>query len=371
MKIFFLVTKSEIGGAQTYIYQLIKYLLEKGNRIAIMAYPGGWLEEKAKELGVKFYPNRFLSNSLNPFWGLKTMKEIKKAIFDFQPNLISCHSTAAGFWGRLAIKNKIPTIFTAHGWGFAEGAPFWRKMVILAEKIASSYCQKIICVCETDKKLALKYKIAPEDKFIVIHNGVEVNKIQISNSKSQNYNSKIKIAFVGRLTEPKDPILLLKAFNELEKKLKEKSEILIIGEGEKRKKLEDFIKKHNLEEKVKLLGELPREKVFEILRESQIFILTSNYEGFPRTVLEAMNFGLAIIASEVGGIKEAIGSNCGILVKRGDEEGIKNALEKLLKNPSLARKLGQNAQKRAKEYFSLEKMLEKTEQVYYKVAKEQ
>lgn len=384
MKIFFLVTKSEIGGAQVYIYQLAKYFIGQENKLALMAYPNGWLEKKAKELEIKFYSNHFLSNNLNPLLGLKTMKEIKKAVFDFQPDLISCYSTAAGFWGRLAIKNKIPTIFTVHGWGFAEGTPFWRKLVIFAEKIAAKFCSKIICVCQSDKNLALKYRIASSEKIIVIHNGVEINnKFSIFNhnpfinglgpalSKKgggfQFLNKKIKIVFVGRLNEPKDPLLLLKAFNELKKELKDKAEISIIGEGKKRKKIEEFIKNNHLENNVKLLGELPREKVFEILSQGNIFVLISNYEGFPLTILEAMSFGLAIVASNVGGVKEVIDDSCGILVEKGDKEGLKTALEKLLKNPEFISNLGKNAQNRVKEKFSLEKMLKETEKIYFEI----
>ena len=58
MKILYLVTKSEAGGAQTHIYQLSKYFIEKGNKVAVMSYPGGWLEEEARKLGIKFYSNK-------------------------------------------------------------------------------------------------------------------------------------------------------------------------------------------------------------------------------------------------------------------------------------------------------------------------
>lgn len=366
MKIFYLITKSFFGGVQTHIYQLSKYFTEKNNNVALMSYPGGWLEKKIKELDVKFYPNKFLSNSLNPFLGFRVKKEIEKAVFDFKPDLISCHSTSAGFWTRLAIKNKTPTIFTAHGWGFSPGTPFWRKMVLpFLEKFTSRYCQKIICVSDYDRDLALKYKIDSPEKLITIHNGVEIE--QFSNSKFQNLNSKFKIVFIGRLTKQKDPMLLLEAFNEIEVNLKEKSEILIIGEGEKRKKLEKFVQKNNLKEKVKLLGALEREKVFEILKKSHIFVLTSNWEGFPRTILEAMSCGLAIVASDVGGVREAINESCGFLIKKGDKEGLKIALEKLLKNPPMIQKMAENCYKRVKENFSLEKMLKETEKVYFEV----
>lgn len=369
MKILYIITKSEPGGAQTHIWQLSKYFIGKGFKIGVMSYPGGWLEKEVKKLRVKFYPNYFLSNSINPIQDFRAIREIKKAVREFKPDLVSCHSTKAGFLGRLAIRNKIPTIFTAHGWAFTEGASFFRKqLTILIEKISGKFCSKIICVSEFDKKLALKYKIVSPNKLTVIHNGVEILQDD-TGIKQKNVERIIKIVFVGRLAKQKDPLLLLRAFNDLPSELRNKAQVSIVGEGSKRKELEKFIKENRLEEKVRLLGGLPREKVFEILKKSDIFVLTSNWEGFPRSILEAMSCGLPVIASDVGGVKEAIDENCGILVKRRDKEGIKNALEKLLKNPPLIEKMGRKAKEKAKKEFSLDKMLEKTEKIYQELYK--
>ena len=118
---------------------------------------------------------------------------------------------------------------------------------------------------------------------------------------------------------------------------------------------------------MKILGEIPRDKLFEVLKKFDIFVLISNWEGFPRSILEAMSCGLAVIASDVGGIKEAVDENCGILVKRGDKEGIKNALERLIKNPSLIKKMGEKAKEKVKKEFPLDKMLRETEKVYREI----
>jgi len=362
MKIFYLITKSEAGGAQTHVMQLSRYMKEKGHEVAIMAHPGGWLQKEIKKSGSRVYSNPYLSNSFNLLKWIRAIKEIEKAVEEFKPDIVSIHTTVAGFLGRLAVRSKIATIFTAHGWGFTQGTPFLRKvMVFLAEKIASKYCQKIICVSDFDRSLALKCKIAPQEKLIAIHNGIEI----VDSSKKEINPLAIKIVFVGRLSKQKDPLLLLKAFSALTQNIREKSEILIVGEGEKRKELEDFVSKNKLEVKVKLFRALEREEVFEVLKNSDIFVLPSNYEGFPYTILEAMSCGLPVIASDVGGVSEIVDENCGILIKRGDEDGLKKALEKLIEDPSLLLKLGENAKKKIKKNFSLGKMLIETEEVYW------
>ena len=80
-----------------------------------------------------------------------------------------------------------------------------------------------------------------------------------------------------------------------------------------------------------------------------------------------MSCGLPVIASDVGGAKEAINGNCGILVKRGDRQAIKNALEKLIGNPSFIKEMGKRAEEKAKKEFSLGKMLRETEEVYKEI----
>lgn len=362
MKIFYLITKSEPGGVQTHIFQLSKSLKEKGSEVSVMSSPGGWLEKEIKKLGIKFYPNEELSNTFNPIKNFLAFKKIKKAIFNFKPDIVSCHSTKAGFLGRLAVRNKIPTIFTAHGWAFTPGTALWKKLLILTEKLVARFCQKIICVSEFDRQLAIKYKISKPQKIIVIHNGTEISEVQNLN---QFKNPPIKIVFLGRLAKPKDPLLLLKTFSDLNLNLKKSAEILIIGDGPLRKEVENFLKKQDREfvKKIKLLGELPREDVLKTLKKAQIFVLTSNWEGFPRSILEAMSYGLAIIASDVGGTREAVG-DCGILIKRNNKKELKEALTSLLKNSYLIQKMGEKARQKVKEKFSLERMIKATERVY-------
>lgn len=367
MRIFYLITKSEPGGAQTHIYQLSKHLAARGHQIAVMSYPDGWLANQADQLEIPFYGNKFLSNSLNIFKDVKAGKILKKAIDDFKPDLVSCHSSKAGIIGRLIIKNKIPTIFTAHGWAFTTGTPLWRKVLaVIAEKVAASYCEKIICVSRNDKQLAVKYRIIAPEKLLVIHNGVEINgSSEMSGSKF--LSGKVGIVFMGRLARPKDQLLFLEAFNGLSEEIKNKTEVVIIGDGPKKKKLEYFIKDNYLSKYVYLSGSLPRRKVFSTLQNSHIFVLISDWEGFPRSVLEAMSCSLPVIASDVGGVGEAVDGRNGFLIGRKNRKEIKEALKKLIKNPSLAIKMGRFSRERAEKEFSLEKMLKKTSNLYYEI----
>lgn len=358
MKILYLITKSEVGGAQTNVYQLCNYF-RNNHDVTVVARPGGWLEEKCNELGVRFVPNTFFSNSLNPLNVVRSYLEIKKIIKKIAPDLVHCHSSVAGFLGRLVVRNKIPTVFTAHGWGFNTRVPFFQKWVaIVAEKIVSRYAKKIICVSLFVKNLGLRYCIAPEEKFKLIYNGIETRKM------GEKKDGVCNIIFIGRLAAPKQPLLLLEAVKNLDKQIQQHVHVDIVGDGPQKEALEKFINEYDLSSRVTLCGELKRDDVFARLCTSDVFVLLSEWEGFPLSILEAMSVGLPVIVSDVGGISEGVqdGVN-GFLLKERTVGDLTDYLTILVKNKELRKKMGDNAHYSVKK-FSVDTMLSQTEKVY-------
>lgn len=378
MRLLYIVTKSEIGGVQTHISQLSHYMYDLKNEVAVMSQPDGILQKNVQSCA-KYYPNKYFSNSLNPFVDLLMANQINLAIKHFKPDIISCHSSVAGFLTRIVVKNRIPVVFTAHGWAFTDGSPKWRKILaILAEKYAAKYCKKIICVSEKDRQLAIKYKIAPIEKLMTIHNGTEIETwekiLQLKADQKKaifltRYGEQIRIIFVGRLAIPKDPITLVEAFKQLPENLQQASSIFIVGDGPNKEELENLIQKLNLKQKIYLLGGIDRQEVRKIYLFGDIYVLTSNWEGLSRSVIEAMSCGLPVIASDVGGNAEAVDESCGFLVQRGDVERVKDALEKLITDKKLREKMGKAGYEKAAREFSLDRMLEETEKVYVEVTK--
>jgi len=378
MRILYIITKSEIGGAQTHIYQLSSYMKAMGNEVAVMSQPEGILEETVKPY-VKYYPNKYFSNSLNPVIDLLMACQINKAIKNFRPDIISCHSSVAGFLTRLVVKNRIPVVFTAHGWAFTDGSPKWRKILaILSERYAAKYCLKIICVSENDRQLAIRYKISPKNKIITIHNGTEIepwNKI-LKLKKDQKekialteYIGQTRIVFVGRLATPKDPTTLIRAFKNLPERLQQKSHVFIVGDGPDRETICKIIGTLKLKNKIHILGFLKRNEVKMTNLSADIYVLTSNWEGLPRAIIEAMACGLPIISTNVGGCRELVDSGNGFIVARGDIYGLTKALSELISNKELREQMGKSSYEKAASEFSLEKMLRATETVYNEILK--
>ncbi|KKQ40652.1 MAG: hypothetical protein US58_C0014G0014 [Candidatus Magasanikbacteria bacterium GW2011_GWA2_37_8] len=363
MKILYLITKSEIGGAQTHVADLCRYFKEKDFEIVVMSRGGGWLEEECKRIGVGFAINKYFSNSANPFLICKAIKEIKKYTVEFKPDIVHCHSSAAAFLGRLAIRGKIKTVYTAHGWGFNLGMnPLVRLSVLLAEKITARYTDVYICVSKFVKNLGLKYHLAPENKFKLIYNGVDT---EVNEPVDRN-NNLINLIFVGRLAEPKRPELTIEAISLLPQTIKDNIKFTIVSGGLK----EGFLKKLAEEKKVNVefKGDLSKEQVIKELKQADIFVFISAWEGFPYTILEAMSCGLPVIASNVGGISEVVNETNGVLVK--NEIGqIQAAILKLVNDSGLRLQLGTKGKELVKQNFSLEKMYQAVEEVYKSIIK--
>lgn len=342
-----------MGGAQTHVKQLTEYFRSQGHEVGIISNNDEWLREKTD---AEYFVNPYFSNSYNPIQIYKAIKFTKKIIKEFKPDIIHCHSSFAGIVGRLASKNEVPTFFTAHGWSFNEGVPFFQKIFgIFSEKLVSKYTTKIIACAGFVKDLGVKYGL-DADKMEVIYNGVEIEDFDFNSKPFEN-----RIITVMRLAPPKDPFLLSDAF----RKVSTDTELVIIGDGPGMGKLKEAIKDCT---NIKVVGLMDRPDVFFELKKAGYFALCSHWEGFPYTILEAMSYGCAIISSDVGGVNEALAGGAGILVDNNIEDWTKQ-LKILLSNKERSREMAKKAYDRAREVFSLEIMFKKVENLYKQYVK--
>jgi glycosyltransferase involved in cell wall biosynthesis len=362
MKILYIITKSEIGGAQTHVLQLLKHMKNNGYTVALMCAPDGWLVQEAKKIGVVVYPNTYFKNTYNPIPLFRAYHLIKKVLAVFNPSLVHCHSSFAGFLGRIAVRNNIPTIFTAHSWAFTDGAGTARKMIAsVVERFVAVFTHKIICVSHYDQELAVKYRIAPKEKLITIHNGTPIGTIV-----NRESTTTVRLISVGRLAYPKEFTLLIRAFDLLSDEIRKRAHLTIVGDGPLREALEKEIQQHTLTDYITLMGAKNPDQIQGVLHSSDIFVLLSKHEGFPMTILEAMEAGLPVIASHVGGIPEQVDSSSGMLVQN-NIEAIAQALNTLISDESKRIGMGVGARRRAEIEFSEEQFLQKTEAVYKEV----
>ena len=294
-------------------------------------------------------------------YDLKVFQEILKLITKISPDIISIHSSKVGIIVRtLKIIFKLPPcIFTAHGWSFSSKISNLRSKIFLyLEKLMMFGTSTLITICKSDYELAIKNNFIKKNKIKLIHNGMPFLKPPKRGIKPNGH--KFKLISVARFELQKDHETLIKALSYL------KSfswELFLVGDGPLKNKIEAFVKKYEIDHRVYFLGR--RTDVASLLKKSDIFILSSLWEGFPRSILEALRASMPVITSRVGGVEESvIDKYNGFIVPVKDARSLAFAIEELLKNPQKCLNFGLNGRKIYENNFEFDIMAKKTFKIY-------
>jgi len=376
--ILFIITKSVWGGAGKYVYDLATNLSPDFN-VSVAAGGKGELFSRLIQADIPYFEIKNFQRRINIFKEILASWEILWLLFKLRPDIIHVNSSkAGGIAGVIAKKyqffafKKIQLVFTAHGWAFNEDCPNWQIFLIKwASKISALFYDKIICVSEFDRQAALKNKIAAAKKLVVIHNGIDLKNLNfLPKEEAQKKlpgrevlaGEKI-IGTIAEWTKNKGINYLLKAIAANKEKMAKLTFILIGGgENPDKDKIEKHIRENNLQN-VQLYEFIPNAASY--LKAFDIFILPSIKEGLPYTILEAMAAGLPIIATKVGGIPELIDNNInGILIESKKPDLIGEKIMELLNRPEIGQMMAGQAEQKAKQEFSLKKMLKKTKEAY-------
>jgi len=376
--ILYLITQSELGGAQRYCFDLATSLKNEFNVIAASGEEGGKsaLADRLVKEKIKYYTLSSLKRSISPASDFLALIQIIKLIKKVKPDIIHLNSSKISILGSIAasiskssiVNRQSSIVYTSHGWVFNEPLPFYLKLFYkYAEKFTARFKDKIICVSEFDYKTALQQKICPERKLITIHNGIapiEFLPRQEAREKLNLPEDKFIVGSIGNLYKTKGFTYLIEAIKKL---TEEGLDIMavIIGEGQERKSLTELIKKYKLEDNLILAGRIP--EAARLLSAFDIYVCSSVKEGLSYTIIETMLNGLPIIATRVGGNPELIeDGETGFLIKPQDSEALANKIKEIINNPDLQQDLSTKTRIKAQEKFSLKRMVRETKEIYNK-----
>ena len=356
MKILYVITRAEMGGGQTHVADLLRGLRDDFD-VELATGEEGYLTDLAADLGVPWHVLPDLVQPMRPLQDLKALRQCVRLIRELRPHLVHTHTSKAGVIGRLAARIAgVPSIFTAHTWCFAEGTSLkWKLVGLPVERFAARCCQRIITVSDANRSLAIRQRVAPENHFVTVHNGVADCVPRARHAPTDIP----KIVMVARFSEQKAQALLVDAVSAIRMPFK----LLFVGDGPLRPAVEQQVEAAGLRDRVEFLGE--RRDIPEILAAGDIFALFTNWEGFPISILEAMRARLPVVASNVDGVPEAVDDGrTGYLAPAGDVAAFRNALEKLIADPDLRARMGAAGRRRFENEFTVEAMLDRTLNVY-------
>ena len=363
-RLAYIVTRAHHGGAQVHVAALLSHF--RHHYDVYLATGGeGYLTDLAKEWGVPVTILPHMRPELSPRMIVKDLRafwEIWRWLGSIRPAILHGHSSKAGGLGRCAaVLRRVPTVFTAHGWGFTAGVPFGQKMVMLpAEWLAARITDAIITVSQADYELASRYRVRARGSTVSIHNGIN----QDAPSAVPSADGNVHLVCVARFSPQKSQALLVRALEGVD----EPWHLTFIGDGPLEDEVRRMAADRGLSGRVDFLG--VRNDVDSILARSHIFVLPSNWEGFPLTILEAMRAGLPVIASDVGGVREAVVDGVtGYLVPRDDVQALAERLRRLIRDNGLRTTLGKRARDVFLSEFVDEKMFAEVQAVYSALAR--
>lgn len=330
------------GGAEQVVIDLCQNTSKVFDKIIVLS-TGGVNVNTLEDLGVIHIVIPDLnSKKINEI--CITIKIILKVVKDYKIDIIHSHHRMAAFYAqiiRLFFKN-IRLIYTAHNI-FKDKC--WLTKISLSNT-------EIIAVGQGVRKNLIEYFKINKNKITVINNSVKQGDLsKYSRPKECDFNKTI-ISCIGRLSEQKGIDYFIKAISEVKKRSVDfKLKVLIIGDGELRKDLEELVYKLNLYEDVEFLGY--RSNVCEYIRYSDFIVSSSLWEGFPLTPIECFASGKTVIATNITGNNEIIiDSYNGLLVEPRDVNALAESIIKLCNNPTLLSYLEVNALSSYNEKYS-------------------
>ncbi len=373
-KILYLITKSNFGGAQRYVFDLAKNSKAENFSVAVAVGGEGELVERLKTEDIPTFKVDGFQRDLETKKEFKSLSSLKKILISFKPDIVHLNSSKAGFLGAIATKlfnRKTKIIFTVHGWPFLEPRKFyWRFFIWLASFFTILLVDKVIFVSQFD----LKNSKMPflKNKSVVIPTAVpnftliernEARQKLFPKKTIKNHLSHTWLVTVAELHKNKNHEAVVDALADFNQQHHTKIFYTIIGDGEELEKLKDQVVRRELADFVFFLGYLKDVRTY--LSAFDIFILTSKKEGLPYSILEAGFASLPTIASFVGGIPEIITNHqSGILINPKNHYEIIQALDTLISHPDQRVLFSETLAKKIKTNFSLEKMLKDTSTLY-------
>lgn len=336
-------------------------LRERGYRVALACKEKSPLKEEAEKCSIKVY-----TLSFNNLFDIKSILQLIRILRKEKFDIINTHSSVDSWIGGIAAKlARTPVLIrTRHS-----DRPIRRDVRHFIHYLPDIY---VTCGETMRKKLIEKYGF-PEGKTISIPSGISEDFFHIKREpdvKSRyglDRDTKV-ITSIGRLCREKGHETTISAIKSVIKYFPN-TKFLFVGDGGRRKKLEEKISSLGVDQYVLFTGFI--RDVKEIFSFSDVMVLSSWSEGLPQSLLQAMASGVPVVATKVGGVPEiVIDGKTGILVNPGDSQGLSEGIIKILKNSDITSEFVKNARELVKNKYTITHMLDKTEELHQQLLRQ-
>jgi glycosyltransferase involved in cell wall biosynthesis len=361
-KLLFVITKGAWGGAGRYIYDLA-IALQDDYEVAVAVGGGGVLVQKLKHHHIRTIVIPTLARDVDAGRDSLAFFELYKIFKDEQPDIIHLNSSKVGALGAIAARlARVPRIvYTVHGWAFNEPVSLvskaFRWVVSLGTMLLS---HKVISVSHFDM---LQSPLGLHS--VTIHNGIRnLEFFDRGTARSEILtragvpDDAFVVGSIAELHTNKGVDILIQAAY-----LVDNVHVIVIGEGEERRALEQLIADLDMKDRVHLIGFV--DEAYKYMKAFDVFVLASRKEGLPYAVLEAGAAEVPVIASAVGGVPEIVSDQLsGDLFHAFNDELLAESIQELKDSPNTCRHYADALKVRIDRYFNFDDMVRKTTEVY-------
>jgi glycosyltransferase involved in cell wall biosynthesis len=369
IKIIFVITGTGVGGAEKMLYHTIKGINPErySARLCSLKRKGefaGRLEEE----GLEVYSLNMRDEATLAGWldSLRALVLLVRYFMRERPAVVHSFLFRANILARIAgYLTGVPVIISSVR--VMGGELKWQHFI---DRVTAFMADHFVAVSNGVKEHIVRKVHVSERKVSTIYNGIVVansaafDVSALMNDIGLKADERILIT-AGRLHRQNGYDLLLQALSVVQKSFSG-VKLLILGEGEEEKSLKKLAHSLELNEKVLFLG--LRSDVDRLLQCSELFVLSSRWEGFPNVLLEAMAAGKPVVATAVGGVRELVVDEVtGIFVPPRDATALADAIMLLLSDKKRALAMGAAGRERVLQRFSMDAMLSKTEALYHEL----
>ncbi|KPK76033.1 MAG: hypothetical protein AMJ79_08590 [Phycisphaerae bacterium SM23_30] len=289
-------------------------------------------------------------------WDIRVFYRLAKVIGAFQPHILHCCLVHANVVGSIVGRFlDVPCVFASiHT---AERGKLWH---LTAENLTCRWSRTTVCVSKSVSRHVERLAHIPAARLRIIPYGINCRRF--ADARAVNLTdlglkpARKTLVFVGRLDPVKAVDVLLNALSELVWEKKLNLQLLIVGDGPERQRLQQLTLKLKLSDRVCFCG--ARRDVERLLKSAEIFVMPSRWEGLPLAAVEAMAAGLPIVARRTEGLVDVVDhGSTGLLTPLEDVTELTQAIEKLIIDPNMAQRFGRAAQNRAFRKFSTSVMI--------------
>jgi len=370
-KIFHVITKLELGGAQEVTLMTLERLPRDRYDLGLVSGPEGLLVERAKQIpDLRRFWIPSLVREIRPWSDLTTFLKLWRLFSRERPHVVHTHSSKAGILGRWAARAAgVPVIFhTVHGFSFHDfQPPLVRQVYQWLERVTARITTKTVVVSYANADKGEKAGVFSREDWVLCRDAIPISRFLGAGDRRQSLGKwgidarKVVVGMVACLKPQKSPVDFIDVAARVLQEAKD-VHFVMAGDGELRREIEARIDEHGISTHVTLLGW--QDDMPEVYRNLDVVVLTSLWEGLPCVFSEAMASELPIVATHVDGAREAIvdGEN-GYLHNPHDVEGMANSVLKLVRDPGLRRSMGAIGRSRVSE-FDIEVSVARLESAY-------